>query len=85
MDLSELDVKILNQCLPYNYNQIHSENWDYVVGYDWSLSYDGVHHVHLIKDLNMKKEYVLVNALQLPAEVINQMEEAILLQWYEEA
>jgi len=55
------------------------------VGYDWSLSYDGVHRVHLIKDLNMKKEYVLVNALQLPAEVINQMEEAISMQWYEEA
>lgn len=64
---------------------MHSENWYYVVDYDQFLSYDGVYHVHLIKDLTMKKEYVLVNTLQLPAEVINQMEEAILMRRYEEA
>jgi hypothetical protein len=50
----------------------------YVVDYVQFLSYDGVYHMRLIKYLKMKKEYVLVNTLQLPAEVINQMEEAIL-------
>jgi len=62
---------------------MHSEIRIYVVDYVQFLSYDGVYHMCLIKYLKMKKEYALVNTLQLPAEVINQMEEAISMWWYE--
>lgn len=56
---------------------MHSEIPIYVVDYAQFLFYDGVYHMRLTKYLKMKKEYALVNTLQLPAEVINQMEEAI--------
>jgi hypothetical protein len=57
---------------------MHSEIPFYVGDSAQFLSYDGVYHMCLTKYLKMKKEFVQVNTLQLPAAVINQMEEAIL-------